>query len=362
MIRILTTLISLSLTFFGCGEPEPASIRLAWTYEGGARIAEAIAGPEDRIVVMLSEQSQNSSGQLVTLDGNLGDTVEGPFDVPTLTEQAPVFLGANIFSVSKVGKIDKYNLAGQGLGSFPMTPVGNTGPIGLDGDRAIRVSSSTGILYSFNPETGEQQFQAQVDEAIDSPMAINNDGTTFLASPLGRLEAIDRTGQKILTAATTGALASGVTLANESIAVGHSSGVDVFSPNGTLRFTHPRSSAVIGTKALPNGHIAAWGQDGILDVLESSGNLVTRFRTGPDNELNPPTLSVSPAALDNEHLLLVDDLGKVSLIDAGGNTLASYSLDSPPRAKSRIHQSEKGTIVISTPSRVYGLRITLPSN
>jgi len=310
---------------------------------------------------MLSEQSQNGSGQFVTLDGNLGDTVEGPFDVPTLTEQAPVFLGADIFSVSKVGKIDKYNLAGQGLGSFPMTPVGNTGPIGLDGDRAIRVASSTGMLYSFNPETGEQQFQVPVDEAINAPMAVNSDGTTFLASPLGRLEAIDRTGQKILTK-STGALASGVTLTNDSIAVGHSSGIDVFSQDGTLQFTHPRSSAVIGTKALPNGHIAAWGQDGIIEVLENNGNVVTTFRTSPDNELNPPTLSVAPAALDNDHLLVVDDLGKVSLIDSGGNTLASYMLDSPPRAKSRIHRSEKGTLLISTLSCVYGLRVNLPSN
>ena len=172
------------------------------------------------------------------------------------------------------------------------------------------------MLYSFNPENGEQQFQVPVDEAIDSPMAINSDGTTFLASPLGRLEAIDRAGQKVLTAATTSALASGVTLTNDSIAVGHSSGVDVFSSNGTLQFTHPRSSAVIGTKALPNGHIAAWGQDGILEIIESNGNVVTTFRTSPDNELNPPTLSVAPAALDNDHVLVVDDLGKVSLIDA----------------------------------------------
>ena len=310
---------------------------------------------------MLSEQSANGSGQLVTLDGNLGDVVEGPFDVPTLTEQAPVFLGPNILAVSKVGKIDKYNLAGQSLGSFPMTPIGNTGPIGLDGSRSIRVASSAGTFYGFDPETGEQQFQVPVDEAIDSPMAIDNEGTTFLASPLGRLEGIDRSGQKTLTVAT-GALASGATLANETIAVGHASGVDVFSRDGTIVFTQPRSSAVIGTAALSNGNIVAWGQDGLVEVLSSDGTVVTKFRTRPETELNPPTLSVAPAALDNDHLLIVDDLGEVYLIDSAGNTLAAYQLDAPPRAKSRINLSEKGTLLISTSSNVYGLRVTLPSD
>ena len=230
--RLLSTLIILMTPFFGCGEPEPASIRLAWSHQEPSRIAEAIAGPEDRVLIMLAEQAPTGSGMMVTLDGNLGDVVEGPFDVPTLTEQAPIFVGANIFAVSKVGKIEKYNLAGQNLSSFPMLPIGSTGPIGLDGSDSVRLASSVGTLYSFDLETGEQLFQTPVDEAIDSPIAIASDGTSFVASPLGRLEAIDRSGQKTLSAAT-GSLASGTTLVGDKIVIGHSNGVDIFSRDGT---------------------------------------------------------------------------------------------------------------------------------
>ena len=70
-----------------------------------------------------------------------------------------------------------------------MTPIGNTGPIGLDGSRSIRVASSAGTFYAFDPETGAAtdglQGQGIAVMAIDNlPCELSQDASEHFSSVL----------------------------------------------------------------------------------------------------------------------------------------------------------------------------------
>jgi len=340
------------------GDIEP-SLRIAWTYDAPNTVAEPAAGPEDRVIIMLSEKSASGLGQLLTLDALTGLVLEGPFEIATLTDHPPRVRGTDIYAVGKIGKIEKHNLSGQSLGSFPATHLGVTSPIAFGDDGILRIASTTGQLYGFNPSDGSQTFKTLIDEGVDSPLAIHSDGTTYLASPLGRVEAVGADGSKGF-AVSTGSLASGTSVDSTGIVVGHSVGIDKFDREGKKLFSHHRAANVLGTRIRANGDILAWGQDGVLELLSSDGDKLMRFRTGPESENNPPTISVGPAEVNAEHLVVADDNGTAYLLRTDGTQLASLKLPSAPRAKSNLIVTEKGTIVLSTGNSVIGLQSVTP--
>ena len=344
----------------GCGDDVEPGLRVSWTYDAQFTVAEPAAGPEDRVIVMLSEKSDQGMGRLVTLDAITGLALEGPFDVVTLTDHAPRVRGTEIFAVSKIGKIEKYNLIGESLGSFPDQHMGVTSPISFAPDGSIRIASTNGKLYSFDPADGNLNFEATIDQGVDSPLAIGDDSSTYLASPLGRVEGVDANGAKKFTV-STGALASGASVSADGVYVGHASGVDKFDLTGSKVFSHQRGANVLGTRISASGDILTWGQDGVFEVLSSSGDTKLRYRTRPESEPNPPTIPIGPASVDAKHYLVADDQGEVYLVNNEGAQLASLTLEGVPRAKSNIIMSEKGTAVVSVGSKIIGLRVILPS-
>lgn len=352
--------LGFAFSFAGCGgdEPEP-SLRLAWTYQAAQVVAAPAAGPEDRIVIMLSEKTDTGMGQLLTLDAATGLVLEGPYEVATLTDHAPFVRGTDIYAVGKIGKIERHNLLGESLASFPATHLGVTSPIAFGDDGLLRIASTNGQLYGFDPSDGREVFKTTIDEGVDSPLAVHSDGTTYLASPLGRVESVKADGRKGF-AISTGALASGASVDDSGVVVGHAAGIDKFDHDGKKLFGHLRAAKVIGTRIRSNGDILAWGQDGVLESLSSTGETNFRFRTAPESDNDPPTISVGPAEINSDHIVVADDLGKAHLLDKRGQPLASMDLPGIPRAKSNLIVSEKGTVVFCSKNLVIGLTVVTP--
>ncbi len=325
---------------------------MRWTHTAPAATAPAVGGPEGRVVVALSEDGP-SGGRLVTLEQANGLSVEGPFDGVALTDRPPLMVGARVYLVSKIGRVEGLDLAGQPLFSAPAAPLGLTSPLAAAPDGSLRVVSTNGSLVALDGATGAERWRASVDVGVDSPLAVGAAGTTVVATSGGRVEGFDSGGPKVVDG-RTGALASGPSVtADGGVVVGDADGVRSFDANGNERFDHPRAARVVGTRVLADGSVLAWGDDGLLERLDATGGTLMRYRTRPAGDANPPPIRANPVVLDEGRFGVVDESGRAHLIGPDGAALATLDLGAAPR--SAIGVSDNGLALVSSGAEIRAI-------
>lgn len=308
MLRALALPVSgLALLTVACGGDASPQIAPQWSDTRDVLMAPPAPGTDGRLVVA----HRVAPGRWETLEATDGDNIEGPFDTLP-TAHAPVMIGAEVFLVAQVsGRIVRYDLAGQEL-DMPTLALGNTGPLVAAPDGGLRVVANSGILAIVDAAYSDV-VQANLPGVADSPPAVDADGTTYVATDVGRLLGISPSGERTFDV-TVPAPASGVSLAPDRVAVGAIDAVKVFDRAGAEVFSRPRDARVVGTRWTADGDLLAWGEDGRLERLAPDGEL--RFSL----EVGPP-IRAEVRELPSGNLAVVDADGRVSLVSADGELL-----------------------------------------
>lgn len=332
---------ALLLSTSACSGDPAAIIAPRWRYEAPAPAAPPGIGPERRVVVALS----SGQGELVTLNEENGTKVEGPFAPAFPTTHSPVVTGTTIVIVSSIGKLVGYNLAGAQLFSAPDAPLGVTGPLALAPDGSIRVASTSGRLLGFTG-AGEPSFDTAIGGAAVTALAVDGEGTCFAATDTGRVVGVDASGA-ITFDRQVDAPASGPSLGpGGRIAVGHLGGLTVFDGAGGTVFEVARQARVVGTRFLADGELAAWGEDGALEVYDAGGARTLVFAPGPP--IYTPVVEVK-----NGKLAVLDSAGTAHLVTRAGVAEATFALGGPPSTEVAV--GELGFVFITVGSTVRAL-------
>jgi outer membrane protein assembly factor BamB len=173
---------------------------------------------------------------------------------------------------------------------------------------------------------GSENWSATVSGVIASPPAVGSDGSTYVATDGGHLIGFGPSGAMAFDVALHPGLASGPSvLASGNIAVGEIDAVRVVDAHGTQVFEHMRAGRVAGTRALANGDLLAWGDDGVLEELSPSGTAVFSFSTA-----NKATIAVPPVQMSDGKVGVIDSSGMAYLVDGHGATIATKALGAEP--------------------------------
>lgn len=324
----LPALIAAALAIACEGDPEPRVI-VRWTHATSAAAAPAGIGPEKRVVIAVSEMVASGGGEIVTIDEQIARTIEGPFSGAQLTDHRPLMHDGKILLITKIGKLHALDLAGQTVFTVPSgAPLGQTTPPALTAAGDVRFATTAGQLLGFAAD-GTEQFRTDLGGAATSPLAIDADGTTYVATDHGHVIGVDGAGRQVFDV-QVGGLASGPSIRGDLVTVGDLDGVAGFGTDGVPRFDKPRAARVVGTSILPSQEILVWGEDGILQLLDSDGNTIMRYRSLPDGEANPPPIYATPTAVGADRFGIIDDSGRAHLIDRLGNGLATAELGGTP--------------------------------
>ena len=281
------------------GEPEP-KILIRWTHELASKAAPAGIGPERRVIVAVSEMVPDGGGHLAVIDEQIGTPLEGPFDNAQLTDHRPVLHENKIFVITKIGKLHAVDLGGTPVFTAPTgPPLGQTTPLAVAPDGSLRFATVAGDVYGFR------------------------------AADTGRLIGVDGTGG-IAFDVQIGGQVHGPSVRGDLITVGDLDGVLGFGKDGVPRFDKPRAARIAGTAILPSQEILAWGDDGIVQLLDANGDQIMRYRSRPDGEANPPRIATEPKALAGDRFAVIDESGRAHLIDRDGRALVTVELGADP--------------------------------
>jgi outer membrane protein assembly factor BamB len=319
--------IALVAALAGCGPSSggKTAIAVRWTYMAMAAAAPPANGPERRVVVMLKEAGPNG-GQLVTLEESNGHTVESPSMSVPLTDHAPVSFGSSFVLTTKIGKVAAVDLGGMTLFEKPdAMGYGGVAPIAVGGDGIARVGSTSGFLVGVGAMDGSERWRAQLGAAVTSAAAIASDGTSYVATDSGHLIAISASGGMGFDVALHGFAAGPSLTTAEAIAVGEIDGVRLIDKTGATLFTHPRGGRVTGTRAIANGGILAWGEDGLVEQLDGSGTVVNSFAVD-----GKAPVYVPPVLLPDGKLAVIDSNGIAYLVGTTGVEVARLALGAEP--------------------------------
>ena len=300
-------------------------------------------------MVGIGEARPSGGGEVITIEAGNGRPVEGPFPA-ALTDQPPLMIGTTIYVITKIGKVTAYDLTGAEQFTVPMSGnLGRTTPLAVAPDGSLRIASTTGRLLALDSASGDTRFDATIEQGVDSPLAVADDGTTYVATSLGRLEGVDASGNKSFDV-VTGPLASGPSASADGVVVGDSNGVLAYDRAGDQRFEHPRGARVIGTQAQANGETLAWGEDGVVELLDRAGDPIMSYRTAATN---PPPVKANPVVLPSGDIAIIDDSGMGHLVDRGGQALATRDFGTSPAPTLAL--ASNGLVIATFGSDVIGI-------
>ncbi len=324
-----------------CGGKKPVIIVQRWSQTFAAEPAPPGIGPEKRVLVALS----GSMGELTTHEEGSGLKIEGP-NSTFPTSRAPVASDFTVFLVSTVGRVVGLEI-GSGIQKAlaPASPLGVTSPLVVAPDRTLRVGSTSGRLFAMQPD-GTTVFDVPLGGPIDSAPAVAGDGTTFAAvfTP-GHLVGISPGGETVFDQ-PVGESAGGVSVGEGRVSVGHLAGVKLFEASGAEVFSHPRQARVTGTQILGDGRVLAWGEDGIVELLDTAGEVVWSFTAGPPID--------TEAHVMDGRVAIFDSAGTVHLLNLGtGEELATFTLAGPPSLQ--VAEGELGFVYLAVGDTIVAL-------
>lgn len=310
-----------------CSGDDPLQISRRWSQTYDSKVAAPAFGTAARVVVARAA----APGSIETLEALSGINIEGPFDTLP-TPHAPVMVGTELFVVGQVsGRGVRMNLAGELLPFFD-PPAGGTGPLVAAPDGSLRLTANRGVLMII-PADFSAHTEVPLTGVSDSPVSVDDEGITFVATDLGSVVGIDRDGVTRFDVTVPGP-ASGVSQTRDLVAVGALDGLYVFDRFGVGVFVHDRDARVVGTAFTDNGDIIAWGEDGRLD------------RVGPDGT---PRFSVSVGAaiyaevkeLPTGYFAVLNAEGTASLISPDG-VLSDEIVVAPDETEAPARQVAQG--------------------
>lgn len=266
----------------------------------------------------------SGTGELATVNEENGLKVEEPFPI-FATEHAPVSIGASFAVVSTIGKIVSYNLAGAPQYTQPEgAPLLETSPLVRAPDGSLRIATTAGRVLGFNGTDGTPLFDAAISGAVTTPPAVASDGTTYVATDTGKLFGVRPDGTIDADVDVT-APASGpsVSASGGEIAVGEGDAVRVVDREGAQLFRHMRAARVVGTRWTAKDQLLAWGEDGIVELLDKTGGTVWAFNAG-----HPVYAEVVP--LNEGGYAVFDSTGGVHRVTEAGAADATLALAGAP--------------------------------
>lgn len=339
----------------GCGGGEiTGRIGQQWTHDTPSAAAPPGVGPEQRVIAVLETAAPGAGGQLVTLEQGNGLVLEGPYDGAPLSQHAPLFAGGKIFVISKIGKLTALDLAGTTLFGVPeQGQLGPTSPLTAGSDDWVRVGTTSGMVLAFDSSDGSERMRAEAGGAITTPLAVASDGTTYAATDTGRVVGVSKTSVIVFDQQVDPPASGPSVLSSGDIAVGEASGLRIFSPQGAERLKHSRAARVVGTRALEDGGLLAWGEDGVVERLSADGTVELRYVTAASS---PPPVYATPKPI-GDRLALIDSSGVVHLVDTDGTAMATLELGAEPLRE--VAEGEGNQLLITLGSTIRGLGFTI---
>jgi outer membrane protein assembly factor BamB len=325
----------------GSGTPAVAS---RWKYDAPSDAAPPGIGPERRVIVAL----MSGQGSVLTLDEQTGRKVEGPFMPLFPTSHGPAVSASKIMIVSSIGKIVAIDFGGHQIFAKPdMNGLGVTGPLQVAPDGSLRIAATSGHLFGLSASDGSTIFDAPIQGAAVSPLAIAGDGTTFAATDTGQITGFDAMGNKVFDQ-TVHAPASGPSVSSDGkVAVGEGDGLRVFDKSGTQVFMHPRAARVVGTSFIAGGGVIAWGEDGVFEILDGAGGVVGSFNAGPP-------IYAEAIALASKNFAVVDRMGGLHLVDPKGKEIAHAMLPGQP-LDDLVQGPSTGYLIMTVGRSIFGI-------
>ena len=297
-------------------------------------------------VVQSSETSQ-SSLTLTNLDPYIkyywrvkaeNEYGEGPFSEASSLYITNRFISTNgeivsgvsnfnedvFFTSSKDDKVYSFDRTGKILWTVE-TGGALQSTIAVDQNGDIFVGSTDTRLYSFDKDGIPRWDRALGGTILTSP-SIGNDDLIYVGISTGRFFAISKSDGNIEWSIQTGdEIVSSASVDSDGIVYFGSNDGNLYSvdQNGQLLWTYATDGAVTGSPALTvDGEIVFPSQDGSLYKLDNSGSLLWKFETDG-------AISSSPVISSNGIILFGSEDGNVYSVSESGELIWSYELDSP---------------------------------
>lgn len=342
-----------STALVGCGgESGSAQLLVAFDRALPARGAGVGAGPQRRVAVALAEAGPEG-GELRIVDDGTGIAIEGPFPGLPIAAHAPLFVGTGVALVGPIGKVSVFDLAGQTEreAALPGGPSPTTPLTRIDQNR-VAYASTSGDLHVLDVARGVFEDPRRLSGVPSAKVAARPAGNLAVGTDTGRVHVFDATGGAAWTYDAPGAVGALAFAEDGRLWLGRAGAVERIDAPGTVGVTRARVGNVTGLMAR-GAELVAWGDDGVVERLTLEGVVVTRARTRPDSDANPPAVAAPPAVLDDGSMIVVDASGRAHWFDASGATRATAELGGAPAPSSV--QTERGTLVLTVGARVVAL-------
>ena len=345
------------LTVWACGgDPIESRLEERWRYEAEATTSPPGLGPEERVVVALTGAGADGAGAVVTVNERGPQVVEGPLlGLALSAPTAPVFVGTRVLYLSPIGRVLQVDLAGQELANLSLSQGPSTPSAFTRQGTQLASATSTGQLVVVEGSEASVLRRIELASVPTSPPIFGPEQSLYVATDDGQVRGFDSAGEVIFRANLSG-LASGPSLRSDGVVVaGDASGVSAFSANGAPVFQRPRPARVVGTLPLDAGQILAYGEDGAVERLSETGELVWRFQTA---ETNPPPVYLPPLVLSDGYVVVFDDSGRAHLVSPEGVGLASLELGQRPSGPAVVGST--GLIFVSVGKTLRALGVVRP--
>jgi hypothetical protein len=350
-VWVASTGLALALVACG-GEASPPQLLVAFDRALPARGAGVAAGPERRVAVALAEAGAEG-GELRVVDDGTGLPTEGPYPGLPIAAHAPVFVGTRMVLVGPIGKVSVVDLAGtiEREAPLPSGPSATTPLTRIDATR-VAYASTTGALHVLDVATGSFAPTRTFGGVPSAAVATRASGELAVGTDTGRVYVFDSTGREAWTYDAPGAIGALAFGEDGSVWLGRAGAVERLAAPGAVAATHARAGNVTGLAARGD-QIVAWGDDGVVERLAANASVVTRARTRPDADPNPPAVAAPPAVLADGSVIAADASGRAHWFDASGATRATVELGGAPAPSSA--ETARGTLVLVVGARLVAL-------
>jgi hypothetical protein len=122
--------------------------------------------------------------------------------------------------------------------------------------------------------------------------------------------------------------------------------VRVVESDGREVFRRPRGARVVGTRWISTNELYAWGEDGIVELLDDAGNVKASFTAGP-----PIYADVTP--LPSGDIAVIDSAGTAYRLSHDCVEESRLSLGGPPLAE--LVRGDTGYVFVTVGSSVHAV-------
>lgn len=332
----------------GCGSDSSApQSGILWSYEhpDGASLSSPAAGPDELWVF----GTTGSVAEWSALDQRSGSRVHGPHATRGL-RHAPVMIGERVQHLTLGGQLLTFDLSGAELSAVPNAGLGNTTRTAISPDERYVAFASIAVSNTLVIATPNGDLVAEIALGSAIPSAAPawvDDERVLVGLDTGQVLGFEATGQEFFRTQSTSEISS-LSGTASTVFVGDASALRSLSIDGAERFVHERGGPVRGILSSEDGQqLAVWGDDGKLEIIDSTQGTVTASYEGTARIL------ADAIWLDASRVAFFDEENNARALGLDGTTSDPLAL--PGAVTPQVARAQNGNIAVTIESKLHTL-------